>query len=413
MPEVVDQIRRYGEALERAVEPTDVQTLVARGARPIVHGPAPGRRRPPRRVWWAVAAAATVAVGVGGAALLGSDRGDGPSPTSIEVTGPTTSEDAFGYGPGWYDLDPGPLEPRSGGASVWTGDELVVLGGERHADGAAYDPVARRWRRLPPSPLPAGVPEVVWTGEEVVAVVTEPERLVGVVAAYDPDEDAWRTLGEAPPPAGPRLPGLVWTGDRVVVLASLATLDPATREWDDLLAPGVPFPYSPWAAWAWTGEELVIAEPGHDTLVHRPRDRRTRLLPAPPDPSPGVRLAAAAVAVGGEVVLVDESGATTTLDVGTERWSEPAMVAPIAQVCRPDAVAVGDRVVVDLCTGLYERVAGGAWRAVEGAGSTAGTCCYPDLAPAGEALFRWASGDDEANDPAAPHRRFRLWVPGP
>jgi hypothetical protein len=78
-----------------------------------------------------------------------------------------------GYDPrtgGWQELPPAPegqtLIASDWQRSVWTGRELLVWGGytpvdpQRHprlfkpAQGLAYDPVRRAWRRLPPTPIP-------------------------------------------------------------------------------------------------------------------------------------------------------------------------------------------------------------------------------------------------------------------
>ena len=61
----------------------------------------------------------------------------------------------------WNALAPSPLPGRSDPAFAWTGEELLVWGGwdggvretPYFDDGAAYDPVARTWRMLPPSPI--------------------------------------------------------------------------------------------------------------------------------------------------------------------------------------------------------------------------------------------------------------------
>lgn len=56
----------------------------------------------------------------------------------------------------WRPIAAGPLGPRTGSASVWTGTDLIIWGGEGPvpdasigpADGAIYDPAADRWLEL-------------------------------------------------------------------------------------------------------------------------------------------------------------------------------------------------------------------------------------------------------------------------
>src|SRR5581483_10875226 len=68
-----------------------------------------------------------------------------------------------------------PAAPGSAdGAPVWTGDEFVVWGGggsQGHpvAEGVAYRPATRTWRRLAPAPLSARSGHTaVWTGKEIL-----------------------------------------------------------------------------------------------------------------------------------------------------------------------------------------------------------------------------------------------------
>src|SRR5688500_1264515 len=107
MPDVIEQLRSYGDAVEAAVPPATVRE--------------PRDRRP-----FLLAAAALVLVACVGAGVwaLRADDGaedDGPVVDTTEVP-PVEA--------GFQTLDPGPLEPREGAAAVWTGDELVVWGGQ-------------------------------------------------------------------------------------------------------------------------------------------------------------------------------------------------------------------------------------------------------------------------------------------
>ncbi len=103
---------------------------------------------------------------------------------------------------------PSPLSARHGSAVVWTGAEVVVVGGDTESpcppgtdclrtprpatEVVAYDPVAHRWRALPDLPVAAVGPVGGWNGTEVVVVAG------GETLALDPDADAWRRLGRAP-----------------------------------------------------------------------------------------------------------------------------------------------------------------------------------------------------------------------
>lgn len=62
-----------------------------------------------------------------------------------------------------------------------------------YAQGIAYDPVADRWRDLPPYSLSPQASSIVWTGKEMIAWD------YGLRAsAYDPAADRWRKLPDVP-----------------------------------------------------------------------------------------------------------------------------------------------------------------------------------------------------------------------
>ncbi len=134
----------------------------------------------------------------------------------------------------WRELPSAPLTPRTAAAAVWTGRELIVWGGydpldsgglHVAGDGAAYDPARQAWRRLPPAPLSARADATaVWTGREVLvvggipAVRTDQDRGFTDGAAYDPARDTWRRLAPSPQPRGSLMAQhLVWTGTRLLV----------------------------------------------------------------------------------------------------------------------------------------------------------------------------------------------------
>jgi hypothetical protein len=140
----------------------------------------------------------------------------------------------------WRTLPASPLSPRMGQAAVWTGTELVVWGGYDQAsgnslhvtgDGAAYNPATDRWRMLARSPLsPRTFTEAVWTGSQVIflggqpAVLTDTIRGYGDGALYDPTRDRWQLLA---PPTPPGRHPLVWrtvvqAGDRLVAFSEWA-----------------------------------------------------------------------------------------------------------------------------------------------------------------------------------------------
>lgn len=132
----------------------------------------------------------------------------------------------------WRTIPRAPLSNRSGTYSVWTGKELIVWGGRGISsdpykepgvleDGAAYTPTADRWRMLSKAPIPMRLGAgITWTGERMVLWGGEaptrrrPEYDDGV--AYDPSEDRWYAI--PPAPLQSRLsPSAIWTGEEVIL----------------------------------------------------------------------------------------------------------------------------------------------------------------------------------------------------
>lgn len=115
-------------------------------------------------------------------------------------------EPAPAVGGTWHELAPMPIRPRWMPLTVWTGEEVLVVGGgidppcppnadcagppdEMARDGAAYDPARDTWRRIAGAPVGIGY----WYRTAFVAgemVVFGDDRWW----AYDPDADSWRAL---------------------------------------------------------------------------------------------------------------------------------------------------------------------------------------------------------------------------
>jgi N-acetylneuraminic acid mutarotase len=238
----------------------------------------------------------------------------------------------------WRELPPAPLTPRTLAAATWTGRELIIWGGYDHlamdpgglhvaGDGAAYDPARGAWRRLPPAPLSARAgATAVWTGREVLVVGGGPaarsdrDRPYTDGAAYDPARDSWRRVAPSPRLRGPMInQHPVWTGTRLLVWSDWEQLDRSTvtlpggqhalreegRDGVDVWAydptadrwavlPGAPGqPVLGGAAMVWTGREVlgVTGRPYHGPPLDRDpgarydpaRNRWRRLTDGPVD----------------------------------------------------------------------------------------------------------------------------------
>ena len=179
----------------------------------------------------------------------------GAAPT-VGPNGPPT---AGAIAPGWTALPASPLAAREGAMAAWTGSLVLVVGGTDAPpcppnadcpadatplrDGAAYDPVARSWRRIADAPVP-----VTWASGAVVGSTVH--WWVGGPAgptflAYDLAGDLWRIL-PLPSEAGLGERRLVAAGERIVAYRSTQehgpgpdlVYEPATGAWAAL--PGDP-----------------------------------------------------------------------------------------------------------------------------------------------------------------------------
>ncbi len=143
-----------------------------------------------------------------------------------------------------------PLSARYAPLLVWTGEEVLALGGhtgppcppnadcavldDTARDGAAYDPDSDSWRPIADAPIDL---------DRVAAhVMVDGELVVGDHQAwwsYTPGSDTWAELPAPPVAAGPETAhgGLVYTHDQ----RRVHSLDLATRTWsalpEDPLAP--------------------------------------------------------------------------------------------------------------------------------------------------------------------------------
>jgi hypothetical protein len=304
----------------------------------------------------------------------------------------------------WRPLARAPLAGRSTMAAVWTGQQMVVWGGDgpngQFADGATYDPRTDAWALLPESPLSArNAPAAVWTGEEVIlwggSSISGDHR---DGAAYDPETRRWRSTAEAPVASAGRPVGL-WTGSEMVVLAGFnsrdaAAYDPAADRWRTL--PGLPGRLqapNPVGVWA-TDEVVTVVQSDGPTPAGSPSVVSLR----PDDDAwaavSGLPSGQAVLASTGEALLVAAGSESFEL-VG--RNSREVAVAPAG-------VAVGDTPSVWTGTELVlwqgdtasaiDPVAG-TWRSIPAGGSPRRS--QPAVVWADGVLLAWGGFPDHAD----------------
>jgi hypothetical protein len=166
----------------------------------------------------------------------------------------------------WHPMSDPPLAGRVGHVATWTGDELIIWGGHRGGtgarptvrlqDGAAYNPDTDTWRQIATPTLSGGPGYAsVWTGTEMIVLggndgyLSYTENGLYEAGAYDPSTDTWRTLEM---PINVVVADALWTGEEVVVygtggyLGQLlgAAYNPQANQWRELppapIDPAVP-----------------------------------------------------------------------------------------------------------------------------------------------------------------------------
>jgi hypothetical protein len=239
----------------------------------------------------------------------------------------------------WQPITPMPIPARTRHTATWTGEELLVFGGQPFsgdATGARYDPRTDTWRPMATSPLGSRVGHTAtWTGAELIVIEGAPVGRVAAVAAqsldgaaYDPSTDTWRPIADMP--INPRTGHVaVWTGEVLVVYggsrtfetqAAAALYDPVADRWTTTTPSPLARAYGQSAA-VWTGEEVVIwtGRGEADVAAWDPASGSWRLLSAPPidlrSPS--------AVWTGEEMLLLGRSTTVggAALDVAQDRWA--------------------------------------------------------------------------------------------
>ncbi len=124
----------------------------------------------------------------------------------------------------------GQPSPRLWHTAVWTGREMLVWGGASREtaalnDGARYNPATDRWTLISPTGAPAARYQhaAVWTGREMI-VTGGYACLSGALcsslgdgAAYDPIADRWRALPSSGAPSARHYTCATWTDAGMVL----------------------------------------------------------------------------------------------------------------------------------------------------------------------------------------------------
>ena len=285
----------------------------------------------------------------------------------------------------WIQLDSGPLTVRWSAVHAWTGDEIVIWGGERlggggaFGDGAAYNVATGEWRTLSDGPLPAATEAAwAWTGDELVIW-----SQMSFAAAWQPDTNTWRTIEDWPliargygraawtgevildanrgllvdpdtgaaraiadPPGMQERASVLWADGYLVAVTGDGSYDLQADIWVDMPQSGL----TPLAtAGTWTGDEVVAVDYEMSASAYDPVTNTW--TPYPDVPLRFFECFPRAYTLRGQPVAQHCSG-IGAWDSGRQMWIPLAYPRP--SIHSPDAFSTGERLFVWGRDGFYE-----------------------------------------------------------
>jgi hypothetical protein len=179
----------------------------------------------------------------------------------------------------WYSISlSNAPSARSMFASVWTGSQMIIWGGQNggggFADGRIYTPSTDSWTAMSGNgaPLARSSSTAVWTGTQMI--VWGGNTLAGgsylnTGALYTPSSDSWASMTSSGAPSARTGVPPVWTGTEMIVWGGYswsnsevwpgdgARYNPLLNIWTSMPSRGAPLARFDNMA-IWTGAELVI-----------------------------------------------------------------------------------------------------------------------------------------------------------
>jgi N-acetylneuraminic acid mutarotase len=186
---------------------------------------------------------------------------------------------------------PGAASPRSGHAAVWTGNEMLIWGGNASdpngsdplGTGARYNPATDSWASMSPedAPSPRSSFTAVWTGHAMVVWgggYYDPggaSHFFNTGARYDPVSDVWTPTSSLGAPSARQWQSAVWTGSKMVIwggvdanfqaLNSGGRYNPSTDTWTPTTITGAPSARAQHSA-VWTGTKMIVWGGGYSSV---------------------------------------------------------------------------------------------------------------------------------------------------
>jgi N-acetylneuraminic acid mutarotase len=158
-------------------------------------------------------------------------------------------------------------------SAVWTGTEMIVWGGCLDGScgatlnsGARYNPATNTWTAISTAGAPSGryTHSAVWTGNEMIVWGGQPATNTG--ARYNPTTNTWTAITLNGAPSARWAHAGVWSGSEFIVWGGYngtntfnngARYSPSTNNWSPISLTSAPS-----ARWhfpsVWTGSELIV-----------------------------------------------------------------------------------------------------------------------------------------------------------
>jgi N-acetylneuraminic acid mutarotase len=114
-----------------------------------------------------------------------------------------------------------PPASRYGHVAVWTGSEMIIIGGSAKPDyGARYNPATDSWNVMSRCPYPYGAGcTAVWTGSDIILWGGLGSPSLGEGSRYNPSTDTWTVTARPPSTQVPRMDhSAVWTGSDMIIV---------------------------------------------------------------------------------------------------------------------------------------------------------------------------------------------------
>jgi N-acetylneuraminic acid mutarotase len=166
--------------------------------------------------------------------------------------------------------------------AVWTGEEMIVWGGEgfgtSYAAGARFLAKSNVWANLSTvnEPVNRSVHTAVWTGAEMIVWGGYNGTVLQSGGRYNPATDSWQPTTLTGAPTARINPGSVWTGTEMIIWGGSnvgattygdgAIYNPMTDTWRPMSQDGAPSARGGCIT-IWTGTEMVVWGGGNGATV--------------------------------------------------------------------------------------------------------------------------------------------------